>query len=236
VLDDSLAEAHVAMGTVYANGWDLLNAARELERAIEINPGDAEARHNYAYRLIDLGRPDEAVAEIRRAQELDPLNVVMNVDVGEILLFARRYDEAIEALRHALEMDPERANAHDRLAWAYVSKGMEAEAVAEFLRALALAGESAGALAALREAYSSGGIRGFWRKRIERELGRGYAEPVLMAIFYMQLGNKDQAFAWLDRAYRDRSPHLVGLKSSSYLDPLRTDLRYADLVRRVGLP
>src|SRR4029078_7801783 len=87
-LDDSLAEAHVAMATVYANTWDLANAAREEERAIEIDPLNVEAHHNYAYRLIDLCKPDQAIAEIKRAQELDTLNIVMTIDVGEILLLA----------------------------------------------------------------------------------------------------------------------------------------------------
>lgn len=235
-LDDSLAEAHVAMATVYANEWNLPEAAREEERALELDPDNAEARHNYAYRLIDLGRPEEAVAQILRARDLDPLNVAMNVDVGEILLFARRYDDAIEALRHALEMDPNRANARGRLAEAYLFKGMEAEAVEEFLKGFTLEGKSPETVAAIRKAYASEGMRGFWRKRIEMELAEGHLEPVTVAVFYTLLGDRDQAFAWLERGYRVRSPYLVGLKSSAYFDPLRSDPRHEELVRRVGLP
>ena len=236
-LDDTLSEAHMAMATVYANTWDLTNAAREEERAIELNPGNAEAHHNYAYRLIDLCRPDEAVAEIKLARELDPLNVVMNVDVGEILLFARRYDEAIEALRDAIEMDPNRANAHMDIAYAYEKKGKHAEAVAEHITSLRLKGESAEATAALREAYATAGMKGFWRKRIEQmKSKRSYIEPVEVANIYTELGELDEAFAWYEKAYQDRSPNLVGLKSSAAVDPLRSDPRYADLLRRVGLP
>src|SRR5437660_12052837 len=93
-LDESLAEAHIAMATVYGNAWDLSNAARENERAIEIDPGNAEAHHNYAYCLVHLDKPDEGIAEIKRARELDPRNIVMNEDVGEIVLSESPVDEA----------------------------------------------------------------------------------------------------------------------------------------------
>jgi tetratricopeptide (TPR) repeat protein len=235
-LDDSLAEAHVAMATVLANSWDLPGAAREEERAIKIDPGNVEAHHNYAYRLIDLCRPEQAVAEIKRAQELDPLNIVMNIDVGEILFFARRHDEAISALLYALELDPNRANAHWELARVYEEKGMYVEAVVEHVKEYTLKGESPQTIAALQEAFRLRGIRGFWRKRVEQlESKDGYIEPLTMVDFYVNLGDKDQAFVWLEKAYQDRSPFLVGLKSSSRVDILRSDPRYDDLVRRVGL-
>jgi len=235
-LDDSLAEAHVAMATVYANTWDLENAAREEERAIEIDPLNVEAHHNYAYRLIDLCKPDQAVAEIKRAHELDPLNIVMNIDVGEILLFARRTDEAITALRHAIEMDPARANAHWDLGNAYEAKGMYAESVAEHLEEFRLKGETPETIGELRKAFESAGIKGFWRQRLAQLKARpGYLEPFLLVSIYLSLDDKDQVFAWLEKAYRDRNPNMVGLKSSPRHDILRSDPRYADLLRRVGL-
>jgi len=235
-LDDSLAEAHVAMATVYANTWDLVNAAREEERAIQIDPLNVEAHHNYAYRLIDLCKPDQAIAEIKRAQELDPLNIVMNIDVGEILLFARHTDEAINALRQAIEMDSTRANAHWELARAYEDKGMYPEAVAEHLEELALQGESQQTIDTLREVFAADGIKAFWRKRLEQLRAKpGYVEPNMQVDIYLILGDKEQAFAWLEKAYRDRSPFLVGLKSAPRLDLVRSDPRYHDLVKRVGL-
>ena len=195
-----------------------------------------DAHHNYAYRLIDLGRPDEAVAQIKKAQELDPLNMVMNIDVGEILFFARRHDEAIAALQHALEMDPNRANAHWNLARIYEEKGMYAEAVAEHLTEFSLNGENAQTMAALEGAFKSGGIQGFWRKRLEQLTSKeGYVEPLVLVDFYCNLGDKDHAFWWLEKAYQDRSPFLVGLRSSSRVDVLRSDPRYDNLVRRVGI-
>ena len=235
-LDDSLAEAHVAMATVYANTWDLANAAREEERAIEIDPLNVEAHHNYAYRLIDLCKPDQAIAEIKRAQELDPLNMVMNIDVGEILLFARHTDEAISALRHAVEMDPARANAHWDLGNAYEANGMYAESVAEHLEEFRLKGEAPETLGELRKAFESGGIKGFWRQRLAQLKARpGYLEPFVLVNIYLSLGDKDQVFAWLEKAYRDRNPNMVSLKSAPRHDVLRSDPRYDDLMRRVGL-
>jgi tetratricopeptide (TPR) repeat protein len=235
-LDDSLAEGHVAMATVYANTWDLQNAAREEERAIAIDPLNVEAHHNYAYRLIDLCRPDEAVAEIKRARELDPLNIVMNIDVGEILFFARRHDEAIVALLHAREMDPNRANIHWNLARIYEEKGMYAEAVDAHLKEYTLLGDSPQTIAALEAAFRTNGIQGFWRQRIQQLRSReGYIEPMTIADLYIRLGDKDQAFAWLEKAYSEHNPFMVGLKSTSRVDPLRSDPRYADLLRRVGL-
>lgn len=234
VLDDSLAEAHVAMATVYANAWDLSNSAREEERAIAIDPGNAVAHHNYSYRLIDLSRPDEAVAEIKTARELDPLNIVMNVDVGEILLFARRYDEAIAALQHALEMDPNRANCHRDLAYAYELKGMYAEATAEYLKSMALSGENEQSIAELKQAFASAGRRGFMQARLKLELSRDYVDPAVVAVIYLDLGEKDRAFVWLEKAYQEHSPHFTGLKVSAWFDSVRSDPRYLDLLRRVG--
>ena len=235
-LDDSLAEAHVAMATVYANTWDLANAAREEERAIEIDPLNVEAHHNYAYRLIDLCKPDQAIAEIKRAQELDPLNMVMNIDVGEILLFARHTDEAISALRHAVEMDPARANAHWDLGNAYEANGMYAESVAEHLEEFRLKGEAPETIGELRKAFESGGIKGFWRQRLAQLKARpGYLEPFVLVNIYLSLGDNDQVFAWLEKAYRDRNPNMVSLKSAPRHDVLRSDPRYDDLMRRVGL-
>lgn len=235
-LDESLAEAHVAMATVYANEWNLPDAAKEEERAIEINPSDAEAHHNYAYRLIDLLRPEEAVDEINRARELDPLNEVMNVDVGQILTFARRYDEAVAALRDAVELEPRSANARWNLAAAYELKGMHDQAVAEFAKALTLNGDGREA-AALKKAYAAGGMKGFWRERLGQLTSNpGHAEPSDIANIYTELCDKDRAFTWLERAYQERSPALVGLESSPWLDALRSDARYEEFVRRIGLP
>ncbi|HJQ26667.1 MAG TPA: tetratricopeptide repeat protein [Blastocatellia bacterium] len=236
-LDDSLAEAHLAMATVYGSAWEMSKAAGEIARAIEINPGDADVHHQYAYCLVQLGRLDEAVAEIQLARELDPLNVVMNVDVGEILLYAGRYDEAIEALRQAIEMDAGRANAHFDLAQAYERKGMEREAIEEYFKNAPLDGWNPDEITAMKEAYAASGVRGFWQTVLEKSNAkskRGYIAPFVMARLHARLGETNQAFDWLERAFAEHSPALLNLQVDPVLAMLRTDPRYTDLLRRVG--
>jgi tetratricopeptide (TPR) repeat protein len=237
-LDESLAEAHLAMAIVHLHALDLQGAAREQERAIAIRPGDADAHHAHAYCLAELGRADEAVAEIKLARDLDPLNVVMNVDVGEILLYAGRYDEAVKALKHAVEMDASRQNAHYDLALAYERKGMEREAVEEYLKNEALSGGAADVIASLKEAYAASGVKGFWRKKFEAAMEgskSGYVAPIVMARLHARLGEKDRAFDWLEKAYAERSPSLADLKVDPVLEGLRSDPRYEDLAKRIGL-
>jgi TolB-like protein/DNA-binding winged helix-turn-helix (wHTH) protein/Tfp pilus assembly protein PilF len=236
-LDDSLGQAHLALAAVYANGWDLSNAMSEAKRAVEIGPEDADAHHRYAYCLIHVGKPDEAVAEIQRARDLDPLNIVMNVDVGEILLYARRYDEAIEALKQAIEMDATRGYVHYDLAVAFEQKGMEQEAFGEQLKSEMLFGASPATIAALEEAYAASGLRGFWRKNLEiakEKAKRNYIAPIVIAKLHARIADADQAFYWLEKAYAEHAPSMIDLKVDPVLDPLRSDPRYIDLLRRVG--
>jgi TolB-like protein/DNA-binding winged helix-turn-helix (wHTH) protein/Tfp pilus assembly protein PilF len=238
LLDNSLSEAHAALSAVYAQEWDITNAVKETELAIGLNPGDAEAHHQYAYDLLHVGRADEAIAEVKRARELDPLNVVMNVDVGEILLYARRYDEAIEALEDAVEMDSDRANAHYDLAIAYEMKGMSEQAFEEYLRNEQLNGSEDEQIALLKTDYAAMGLTGYWHRTLqteEAESERGYIQPLILAKAYARLGDRDAAFNCLERAYLENSPTLLDLKIDPSFDTLRSDPRYIDLVRRVGL-
>lgn len=236
-----MAEAHLTLGGIYTHSWDFNGALRECRRATEINPGSATAHHQCAYALVLMGRGDEAVSEIRRAQALDPLSITTNIDVGEVLLYARRYDEAIEALKTAIEMDPNRANAHYDLGQAYEQKGLDDEAVEEYLRAWTIEHyEAPEATQRLKEAYERSGMRGFWRKRLEmgKEIvARGVFTPAFyIAELHALAGERERAFEWLEKAYEERSPLLIDLKVRSEFDGLRSDPRYADLLRRVGLP
>jgi tetratricopeptide (TPR) repeat protein len=237
-IDDTLAEAHIAMSQVYWHWWDFANGLREDQRAIELDSGSAEAHHGYAYSLMLLGKPQEAITEMKRALDLDPLSVVMNVDVGEILLYARHYDEAIEALSKALEMDPHRPNVHHDLAEAYEQIGRHREAIAEYIQEDAVVGEQPKTLANFQEAFAVSGMRGFWQRKLEsfkeREQ-RGYFPPFVIAEVYARLDDKDQAFAWLEKAYAERSPMLLNLLNSAPFDGLHSDPRFASLARRVGL-
>lgn len=238
-LDETLTEAHVAMAAVYYGDWDLSNTVRETELAVKLNPGSAEAHHAQAYGLITIGRLDQAISEARQSLELDPLDVVMNVDVGEILLYARHYDEAVEALKTAIEMDSTRVNAHFDLARAYEQKGMYTEAFAEDIKAEELAGASLEAIAGLKEAYASSGMSGFWQKRLllyKQRSKRGYLPPFHLAGAYARIGEKDQALDCLMRAYAERSPLLMDIGVRPEFDSLRSDARFTDLLRRVGLP
>jgi len=238
-LDDRLAEAHVAMGLVTR---DWAQAEREYQRAIDLDPSDAEAYHRHAYSLVYLDRGDEAIADIKRAQELDPLSVVMNVDVGEILIDVRHYDQAIEALKKAIEMDPNRSYAHFDLAVAYEQKGMFREAVKEYIKNLSLIASwdpKPEWATALQQAYDTSGEEGYLRKELallKEKPWPGSAPAMNFALIYAQLGEKDQAFEWLEKLYRDGSPVLDNVKIYPQFDSLRSDPRYADLLRRIGLP
>ncbi|MCA1850461.1 MAG: tetratricopeptide repeat protein, partial [Acidobacteria bacterium] len=239
-IDPTLPEAYITLSGIYFEAdWDWAKGMEAIERAIELVPNSAEAHHKRAYRLIVLGRGDEAVAEIERALELDPLNVTLNVDRGEILSYARRYDEAESALRHAIELDPGRSNAHWDLAQVYEQKGMYDAAVEEHLAASALNGMGREALSSLRGAYDAAGMKGFWRKMFELNTtppGGKDEPPYILARFYAQIGEADQAFRWLDKAYEERSQFMVNLKVEPAFDPLRSDPRYAELLRRVRMP
>ncbi len=238
-LDGTLTEAHLVMSGAYYNDWDLPNAVRETELAIEHDPGSAEAHHAHAYCLITVDRPDEAIAEIKQALELDPLNVVFNIDLGEILLYARHYDEAIEALKKAIELDSNRMNAHWNLAEAYEQNEMYQEAVAEYSKAQVLTGAGPETIASLKEAYARSGMSGFWKKQLhvyKQRSKRSYFPTFLMAGTYARIGRKDQAFEFLEKSYAERSPLLLNIKMRCQFDSLRSDPRFADLLRRVGLP
>lgn len=238
-LDDELAEAHTSLGLIKTfDGWNWVESRRQFERAIQLNPNYATAHHWYGdgY-LAPIGRVDDALAELRKAQELDPLSPVITADVGKELYFARRYDEAIAQFHRALELDPDSPQAHAGLENTYIEKGMYTEAAAElkvldrarmvqhrmFHRAYLLAREG----------------RHQEARQVLRELllvmQRSYLDPGCIALLHTALGDKDQAFAWLERAYLARSSYMTSLKGLPGYDPLRSDPRFDSLVRRVGL-
>ncbi len=239
-LDDELAEAHTALGTVKLfYDWDWQGAEREFRRAIEINPSYADAHQMYSFYLSATGRFDEALAEMRRAQELDPLSLEKIAGAGDILRYQRQYDQAIEQYQKALEMDSNSGFAHWAMGNAYVNKGMYQEAIAEYQKAIPLSGDSPDEPASLGYAYALSGRRQEALQIIDDlkwQSKRSYISPTLIAIVYTGLGEKEQAFKWLDKAYNGQDSNLVYLKVDPMFDNLRSDPRYADLLRRVGLP
>ena len=239
-LDDKLAEAHTVLGSVNLfYDWDWAGAERELKRAIEINRSYADAHQMYAYHLSAMGRFDEALDEMSRAQELDPISLEKTAGIGEVLYYRREYDQAIEQYRKALEMDPNSGFVHWAVGRAYAEKGMYDQAIAAFQKSIPLSGDSPDEPASLAYVYARAGKRREARQIIEElqeRSNRSYISPTVMAIIYGGLGESDQAFAWLNKAYDDRDALLVFLQVEPVFDGLRSDARFDQLLRRVGVP
>ena len=238
-LDGELAEAHTSLG--YVNMyyyWDWGEVESRFRRAISLNPNYATAHQWYSEYLAAMGRFDEALVEIRRAKEIDPLAPVLNAGEVWILYFARRYDEAIEQGRKLAEMEPEFAEVHEYLKRSYDQKGMYREAISARQMRRKLAGYDPAETDALKGAALATTARDYWAKRLEQELedeSREGAENFDMAEINAQLGNKDQAFEWLEKAFKDHDYLMIYLKVAPNLDPLRSDPRFIDLLRRMGL-
>jgi len=238
-LDDTLAEAHADMGMIlfwYDYDWNA--ADRELRRAIELKPNSADAHADYGWELTLAGRVNEGVAESKRAVELDPLSVEVNETAGQNLYFAHQYDQAIEQLSKTLEMDPNYWVARMFLGGAYEAKGDIARAVAECKKARDTEPSIPWPLAELGHAYALAGRRGDAEnvlRELERWSKRSYVPAYNFAEVYIGLGNKEQALAMLEKAYADRSMALTFVTADQEFDSLRSDPRFRDLVRHIGL-
>ncbi len=238
-LDDTLAEAHTSLGLVrflYDRDW--AGAEAEFRRALSLNSNYPPAHHFYADYLKAMGRLDEALTEIRRAQELDPLSLAINTGVGHVLYLSRQYDQAIEQYRKTLELDPSFVQTHLWFGRPYLEKGMYAAAIAELQRAVQLSGESTMSLAVLGHAYASAGRGDEARailERLEERAGQQYVPSYWIALIHIGLDDRDRAFAWLERAYRERSSWLAWIKVEPRFDRLRSDPRFAALIRKLKL-
>jgi eukaryotic-like serine/threonine-protein kinase len=240
-INDADADAHVSRAIVaHWYEWDWAAAEREFKRAIELNPNDSEAHGYYSWFLAPMGRKDEAVAEAKRSQQLDPFSSLANFIVGSALVFTRQWDPAIEQLRSAKELDPTFWFAPCFLGRAYEHKGRMPESIAEFQRALELERDNPEIWSGLGHAYALSGKKAEAQKVLVHLKGlsaHSYVAPFDFAVIYAGLGEQDQAIAWLNRAYVDRSYYMaVYLTTDARLDSLRSDPRFADLLRRVGLP
>jgi DNA-binding winged helix-turn-helix (wHTH) protein/Tfp pilus assembly protein PilF len=241
-LNDLSAEAHTALGVVKQRyDWDWSGAEREFKRAIELNPNYAYAHQAYALHLAGMGQLDTAKTEIKRALELDPQSLSINRDLGRIFYFAREYDQAIEQFRRALKIDsfePLAIPLRRLLAWTYLAQGRHEQALTEFIEILQLQKTSPERIDALRQAYNAAGMRGYWHKWLELQserIRRGQLSPFYVAQVYAFLDEKDQAFAYLQKAYTDRSLGLAALHYDSVFDNLRADSRYTSLIQHIGL-
>ena len=237
-LDSSLAEAHCALGSVQHFNWKWEAAEQQFKRAIELNPSYANAHNSYASYLMSRGRVDESLAASNRASELDPLSLAISVQRGYLLENARRYDEAIEQLNRVIAVDQNHYQAHWMLGHTYAVSGHLDQAIASAEKAVDLSERAPGALGMLGMIYGLAGRKAEAQNILQELLRlneRRYVTPAAVAYVYIGLDDKDQAFAWLEKAYQENSNFLAYLRHP-VADPLRSDPRFADLVRRVGPP
>jgi tetratricopeptide (TPR) repeat protein len=237
-LDETVAEAHTSLARALFNfDWNLTESNKEFQRAIELDPNYATAHQWYGNgNLLTMGRFDEGIAEMKRAEELDPLSLVINTALGNGYFYTRQYDKAIEQLRKTIEMDQSFYYAHYSLGEAYEMKGSLPEAMAEYQKAQQLS-DNPYVLALLGHALAASGKRDEALRTLDqlKEMARQRYVPAHdFAIVYAGLGDNDQAVQWLERSYQDHS-EMTRLKVDPLLDNLRSDPRFADLVRRVGL-
>jgi TolB-like protein/DNA-binding winged helix-turn-helix (wHTH) protein/Flp pilus assembly protein TadD len=237
-LDSTLSEAHNSLAFCFdAFDWDLESAGKEFQRAIELNPGYATAHHWYAWHLSLLGQYNQAIEEMRKAKSLDPLSLIINADLAELLVIAHFYDESIIQSRKTIEMDPNFALAHNQLAQAYLQKHMNAEAIAELQKAVELSAGSPTCIANLARAYAASGRNSDAVKllsELKNHSNGGYSDAAEVSMVYAALGDKDQAMHWLEIGYEQRfNP---GVLQRLGFDPLRSDPRFQDMVRRIGFP
>jgi len=239
-IDDGLAEAHTSLaGIMKLYDWDWRGAEREYRRALELNPKYSEAHRSYANFLSAMGRAQEGLRENRKAQELDPLSCAISMEGAWNLYMARDYKAAQQQALKTLEMEPNFAPAHFALALAYDRMGKPKEAVAAFERTRSISGDNPATIAGLGHALGGAGQK-TGPRGILTELHaiskRRYVSPSCFALVHAGLGEKDQAFEWLEEAVVDRDVWLVWLKAEPRFDRLRSDPRFQDLLRRIGLP
>jgi eukaryotic-like serine/threonine-protein kinase len=242
-LDPTLAHPHAVLAADYMESqWDFPAGEAEYKKAVELDPNDAQTRVWYAQDLAMVGNnPQEAAAQAKRAYEIDPLSPTIVFNAGYAYMLLGQFDEAIATCQKNAHDNPTYARSYACLAQAYWGKKDYAKAVERWkLYAQYLGSASETEVAdAVDQGYRAGG----WKSAMERAIAvrleqrkTGYASPFEIATYYAETGNKDQAFAWLDTAYRERDFRLEELKTNFTLIPLRSDPRFAELVKKVGLP
>ena len=238
-IDSTLPEALSTLAYVrFIYDWDFEGSDRDFKRALELNPNYATARFWHGECLIYRGRFEEGIAEIKRAQELDPLSPVFGANLGWAYHMARQYDRAIEQIQKVLEMDGDFPMAYFYLGMAYEQKGMFEKSIAAYKRSTELTGGYPGRLG-LGHAYAMSGRPQEAEKildELEQQVRAGKrVRPTSFAIIYAALNDRDKAFEWLEKAYEERYEGVLYLKYQPYYDNLRSDPRYLDLLRRIGL-
>jgi TolB-like protein/DNA-binding winged helix-turn-helix (wHTH) protein/Flp pilus assembly protein TadD len=237
-LDPDLTPAHVLLGEVYQQEWRWSEAGAEFKRALELTPNDADASRRLGFWLIDQGRIEEGLAWSQRARVLDPANVSGLVDDGFLLFLARHYDESTQNLRNALVLQPDNARAHWFMGYDLIAKGQPEQAIPELEKSVALSDRSPAVIGVLIRAYAHAGRRADALRMLEelkRRSKTGYIPAGAFINAYLGLGDKEQAFVWLERGYEEKSGIITLLKVHPHFDSIRNDPRFADLAHRVGL-
>jgi len=242
-LDPTLARVHSVLGANEMEyDWDFAGGEAEYKKAFELDPNDATAHQWHAEDIGWIGgRAEESIAEINRAHELDPLSPIISVEAGHLRAVARDYDAAITVCQRVANENPTFARAHLCLAQSYWGKGMYPQVVEQIKLYGQLLGDrnEADFASALEAGFRSAGWKGALTQGIETRLAQrktGYSSPYNIAALYAGLGKKEEAFKWLNTAYQERDWQMESLKTDFLLDPLRSDQRFAEMVRRVGLP
>jgi DNA-binding SARP family transcriptional activator/TolB-like protein len=238
-MDETLAEAHATLGLIAeSSDCDFSLAESEFKRALDLNPNYAAAHHWYGEMLAYAGRFDDSLAELRVAAALDPLSLAISRDRGMVLWYARRFDQAVEQLRGIVQFEPAFADAHVYLGLIYQHQGMFEQAIEEFRAAvefeknpayMALIAPLYAKVGKIEESRSA-------RRQVEEHIREGDFSAWTSAQYYANIGDKDQAFKWLEKADEEHRGALLPLKVDPSLDSLRSDPRYADLMRRIGFP
>lgn len=238
--DERLPDGHGALALAKLHyDWDFAGAEQEFKRALELNPSDADVRHDYAHYLMAMGRLTESEAESRRAVELDPVGDGLNSCLCWHSFAARDYDQSVRLAEKFLRSQPDDPWERTILGWTYEQKRMLDRAVTEFKRAVEATKGDPFFLAPLGHAYALAGNRRETEKILQTLSDRAkksYVSPFDLALIYTALGDKDKAFALLDKAVAEHSTFLVYSKWEPRLDPLRSDPRFQDFLRRIGLP
>jgi TolB-like protein/Flp pilus assembly protein TadD len=236
-LDPDIGEAHVQLANALQEQWHWHEAEAEYRRALELNPNDADAHAGLAFWLLSQGRTDEAVTWARRGRELDPL-AVSGAIVAWTLFQSRRYDEAVRELRSVLAVQPDNTTALFFLGFALIAGDKPDDAIPVLEKAVSVSNRSPGPIGVLIRAYAQAGQRRAALRllaELKRRSEAGYVPAGAFVNAYLGLGETNEAFTWLERAYQEQSDILQFLKTHPYFDPIRGDPRFADLVHRVGL-
>jgi len=239
-LDDNLAAAHASLGQITAYyDYDFPTAEREYRRAIELNPNYAPAHQWLAEHLAAMKRNDEALVEIKTALELDPVSVIMNRIYADILVDGRKYDEAIRQYQKAIDLDPNFPASHYFLGRAYEAKGMYDNAVKSYTRSSELGTVLKDVLVKTNDVYKKSGWKAYVQFNLDQLVVNAPQRrfpPFMIATFYAKLGRDNEALIWLEKGYEERDFRMTLLSVAFEFDRLRSDPRFRELVRRMGLP